>query len=89
MYDLKTYLDYQIGVCMDNDVVALLWADDLICSLTRSAAYRTNWVAYIMFCANNRMIVNEAKSKVMCFHKQSQFNVSFNDKGIEQVGRFK
>ena len=35
------------------------------------------------------MIVNEAKSKVMCFGKQSQFNVSFNDKEIEQVRRYK
>ena len=41
------------------------------------------------FCANNRMIVNETKSKVMCFGTQSQFNISFNDKDIEQVGRYK
>ena len=35
------------------------------------------------------MIVNEAKSKVMCFDKQPQFCVSFNHKEIEQVDRYK
>ena len=31
------------------------------------------------------MIVNEAESKVMCFGKQPQFSVIFNNKEIEQV----
>ena len=35
------------------------------------------------FCADNHMIVNETKSKVMCFGKQTELNVYFNDKKIE------
>ena len=41
------------------------------------------------FCADNHMIVNETKSKVMCFGKQTEPNVYFNDKKIEQVSRYK
>ena len=41
------------------------------------------------FCADNHMIVNETKSKVMCFGKQTELNVYFNDKKIEQVSRYK
>ena len=90
MSDLKTYLDYRVGVCIDNNVVAhLLWADDLILFSDTASGLQKQLNGLYKFCANNRMIVNEAKSKVMCFGKQSQFNVSFNDKEIEQVGRYK
>ena len=41
------------------------------------------------FCADNHMIVNETKSKVLCFDKQTELNVYFNDKKIEQVSRYK
>ena len=31
MSDFKTYLDYRVGVCIDNNVVThFLWVDDLI-----------------------------------------------------------
>ena len=88
--DLKTYLDYRVGVCIDIDVIAhLLWADDLIMFSGTASGLQKQWNGLYKFCANNHMIVNEAKSKVMCFGKQSQFNVSFNDKEIEQVWRYK
>ena len=35
------------------------------------------------------MIVNKTKSKVMCFGKQTELNVYFNGKKIEQVSRYK
>ena len=90
MSDLKPYLDYRVGVCIDNDVVAhLLWADDLILFYDTASGLQKQLNSLYKFCSNNRMIVNETKSKVMCFGKQSQFNVSFNDTNIEQVGRYK
>ena len=88
--DLEIYLDYRVGVCIDNDVVAhLLWVDDLILFSDTASGLQKQLNGPYKFCANNWMIVNEAKSKVICFGKQSQFNISFNDKDIEQVGRYK
>ena len=89
MSDLKTYLDGRVGVCIDNNAVAhLLWVDDLILFSDTASGLQKQLNGLYTFCANNRMIVNEAKFKVMCFGKQSQFNVSFNHKEIEQVGRY-
>ena len=87
MSDLKIYLDYRVGVCIDNNVVAyLLWADDLILFSDTASGLQKQLNGLYKFCANNRMIVSEAKSKVICFGKQSQFNVSFNDKKLNKSG---
>ena len=48
-----------------------------------------SYVKMRSLCANNHMIVNEAKSKVMCLGKQPQFCMSFNHKEIEQIDRYK
>ena len=64
MSDLKTYLDYRVGVCIDNDVVAhRLWVDDLIMFLDTASGLQKQLNALYKFCANNRMIVSEAKFK--------------------------
>ena len=73
MSDLKTYLDYRVGVCIDKNVVArLLWADDSILFSDTGSSLQKQFNGLHKFCANNHMIVNEAKSKLMCFGKQSQ-----------------
>ena len=35
------------------------------------------------------MIVNETKSKVMCFGKQTELNLFFDNKKIEQISMYK
>ena len=63
MSDLKTYLDYRVGVCIDNNVVAqILWVDDLILLSDTASGLQKQLNGLYKFCANNRMIVNEAKS---------------------------
>ena len=41
------------------------------------------------FCSNNRMIVNESKTKVMQFGKKGNFKVYFNGTGIDEVFEYK
>ena len=90
MADLKRYLDYEVGVCISSEILAhLLWADDLILFSDTPNGLQKQLNGLYKFCANNRMIVNEIKSKAMCFGKQTRFSVSFNNKEIEQVHRYK
>ena len=90
MSDLKQYLDCNVGVCISKTIlVHLLWADDLILFSDTPNGLQRQLNGLYTFCANNHMIVNEAKSKVMYFGKQPQFCVSFNHKEIEQVDRYK
>ena len=70
-------------------LVYLLWTDDLILFSDTPNGLQKQLNGLYTFCANNHMIVNEAKSKVVCFVKQAQFCVSFNHKEIEQVDRYK
>ena len=41
------------------------------------------------FCASNKVIVNEIKTKSMCFGADDKFEIHFNGKPIEQVWQFK
>ena len=68
MSDLKQYLDYKVGVCISKTILMhLLWADDLILFSVAPNGLQKQLNGLYTFCANNHMIVNEAKSKVMCF----------------------
>ena len=42
-----------------------------------------------LFCANNKMIVNETKTKLMVFGKDYSGNISFNNEKIELVSEYK
>ena len=74
---------------LQNILVPLLWEDDIILFSDTPNVLQRQLNGLCTFSANNHMIVNEAKSKVMCFDKQPQFCVSFNHKEIEQVDRYK
>ena len=77
MSDLKSYLDYRVGVCIDSDVLAhLFWADDLILFSDTASGLQKQLNGLHNFCAQHRVIVNEVKSKVVCFGKPDHFNVS-------------
>ena len=90
MADLGRYLDKEVGVCVSAEIlVHLLWADDLILFSDSPRGLQKQLDGLKSFCADNHMIVNETKSKVMCFGKQTELNVYFNDKKIEQVSRYK
>ena len=66
-----------------------MWADDLILFSDTEKGIQKQLDGLKKFCENNRMIVNETKTKVMAFGKKNNCNVYFNDKQIEQVAEYK
>ena len=88
--DLDDYLKKDAGVCINETIIAhLLWADDLILFSDTEKGIQKQLDGLKKFCENNRMIVNETKTKVMTFGKKNNCNVYFNDKQIEQVVEYK
>ena len=59
------------------------WRPDTFFWYWKGDPETTGWSQKI--CENNKMIVNETKTKVMTFGKMNKSNVYFNDKQIEQV----
>ena len=90
MADLGRYIDKEVGVCVSAEIlVHLLRADDLISFPDSPCGLQKQLDGLKSFCADNHMIVSETKSEVMCFAKQNELNLYFNDKKIEQVSRYK
>ena len=87
---LKIYLDYRVGVSMDNDeLVHLLWDDVFIMFSNPATGLHSQLNDLYYICVNNRMVVNEAKSKAMWFDMQAQFGINSNDEEFEQGLRYK
>ena len=88
--DLDDYLTKDAGVCINETILAhLLWADDLILFSDTEKGIQKQLYGLKKFCENNKMIVNETKTKVMAFGKKNNCNVYFNYKQIEQVVEYK
>ena len=88
--DLDDYLKKDAGVCINETILAhLLWADDLILFSDTEKGIQKQLDGLKKFCENNRMIVNETKTKVMTFGKKNNCKVFFNDEQIEQVAEYK
>lgn len=88
--DLDIYLRKEVGVCIDDTILAhLLWADDLILFSDTEKGIQKQLEGLKKFCMNNQMIVNETKTKVMTFGKRCECKVYFNGKRIEQVEEYK
>ena len=72
LQDLDEYLKKDAGVCIGETLVAhLLWADDLVLFSNTKKGIQKQLNGLKHFCANNRMIVNEAKTKLMIFVKNA------------------
>ena len=72
LQDLDEYLKKDAGVCFGETLVAhLLWADDLVLFSNTKKGIQKQLNGLEHFCANNRMIVNEAKTKLMIFGKNA------------------
>ena len=78
------------GICIDENIVGhLLWADDLILFSDSVAGLQKQLNGVMKFCSNNRMLVNEFKTKVMQFGKKGNFEVYFNGTRIDEVLEYK
>ena len=90
LQDLDEYLKKDAGVCIGETLVAhLLWADDLVLFSNTKKGIQKQLNGLKHFCANNRMIVNEAKTKLMIFGKKCTGDIIFNEKKIELANEYK
>ena len=68
LQDLNEYLKKDAGVCIGETLVAhLLWADDLVLFSNTEKGIQKQLNGLKRFCARNKMIANEAKTKLMIF----------------------
>ena len=90
MADLGNYLNTEYGVVLSDEIIVhLLWADDLILFSDTQQGLQKLLNGLQKFCHNNHMVVNETKTKVMCFGKPLNPDVHFNGKLIKQVDTYK
>ena len=88
--DLGEYLNNQYGIVISDEIlVHLLWADDLILFSDTCEGMQNLLNGLEKFCSNNQMVVNETKTKMLCFGKQISSNVYFNKKLIEKDDHYK
>ena len=90
MSDLSDYLFKEFGVVIEDVIIAhILWADDLILFSDSAKGLQRQLDGLRKFCASNKVIVNEIKTKSMCFGADDKVEINFNGKPIEQVRQFK
>ena len=78
--DLDMYLKKEVGICIGETIIAhLLWADDLMLFSNTENGLQKQLDGLKLFCANNKMIVNETKTKLLVFGKDYSGNKSFNN----------
>ena len=88
--DLESYLSSAHGICISNKITAhLLWADDLILFSDTLRGLQIQLDGLKQFCSNNKMIVNEIKTKVMVFGNPKKSKLLFNAVSIEEVTDYK
>ena len=88
--DLEQYLMSEHGICIDENIVGhLFWEDALELFSDSVAGLQKQLNGVMKFCSNNRMIVNESKTKVMQFGKKGNFEVYFNGTRINEVLEYK
>ena len=67
----------------------ILWADDLILFSNTPEGLQKQMDGLFQFCSKNKMIVNETKTKAMIFGTGKPPKLTFNNKDIEFVDRYK
>ena len=66
--DPLEYLDSAFGICCENKAIChLMWADDLIIISDSATGLQRQLDGLAKFCAKNRMIANNLKTKAMKF----------------------
>ena len=90
MSDLSTYLSAEVGITISNEIIThILWGEDLILFSDTPTGLQKQLNGLLKFCSNNKIIVNELKTKSMSFGTDENLNVFFNGKPIEQVNQYK
>ena len=90
MQDMSEYLSKEVGICVSKEIVVhLLWAEDLILLSNSAERLQKQLDGLYEYCANNHMIVNETKTKVICFGKNTEIQVKYNGVLVENVNQYK
>ena len=90
MSDLSDYLHFEFGVIAGDLILAhLLWADDLVLMSDSLSGIKKQLDGLQRFCSDNHMIINELKTKIMCFGSNETIDIEFNGCKIEQVMKYK
>jgi len=89
--DIDSYLKKQCGIVINDEdtLVHLLWADDLVLMSNTPRGMNILLGSIEKFCADNLMIVNEAKTKIMTFGKPKHNVYHLNGKEIGVVDKYK
>ena len=88
--DLGDYLESRYGIVIGDTILAhLLWADDLVLMSDTREGLQKQLDGLYKFCADNHMIVNELKTKVMVFGGNTKPDIVFNGKLIKIVDKYK
>ena len=93
--DMVEYLDITQGITLDNEtpLTHILWADDLVLFSTTPEGIQKQLNHLFDYCKRWQLIVNTAKTKFMCFKKNSREKVSnsfyFNSEQVEIVEQYK
>ena len=90
MSDLSKYLEKHFGIPIDENIIThLLWADDLVLISDSLEGIKKQLKGLNNFCKNNRMIINELKTKIMVFGSKEKIELKFNGSDIEHVEKYK
>ena len=90
MSDLSEHISKLFGIVVSNAIIIhILWSDDLIIFSDSIDGLRRQLNDLQKFCSENKIIVNETKTKYMGFGMAGQFAVYYNGNNIRQVEEFK
>ena len=90
MSDLSDYLHSEFGVVVGDIIIAhLLWADDLVLISDTLSGIKKQLSGLQKFCSDNHMLINELKTKIMCFGSKDKIEIKFNGYLIEHAVKYK
>ena len=82
MADLHEFMVYEHAVCAGYLIIPrLLWADDLVLFSESQNGLQRQLNGLQRFCENNRMVVNNLKTKAMLFGKTHEVTLTYNHNG--------
>ena len=90
--DLRNFLEETFGIVISDEeiLIHILWADDLILMSDTMEGLQKQLDGLFKFCSQFQMIVNELKTKVMIFGKQTgNPRFKFNNKYLDIVKQYK
>jgi hypothetical protein len=89
--DLSLFLKANCGIVISDDMILLhlLWADDMLLLADSPENLQIQLDGLFTFCKTYHMIVNETKTKIMVYGKESNHKFIYNGKILAIVNNYK